>query len=246
LAAELAREFETSEDTIRRDLRDLAAAGVCRRVYGGALKLSPASGTLLERQSLHPARKLGLGRTAAALVAPGQILLIDAGSTNLGTARSLDPDCGLTVITNAPAIAAALAGRPAHMVIMLGGRIDPRSGGSIGARALQDLRDIRADVCFLGACALSAATGISAFDAEEAAFKRVLIEASERIVVTLTNDKLGTVAPYRIAPLAAVDDIVIEADAPAAMLDGLVGPGEGTGRPRLHRAAAVAREGAGS
>src|SRR5271157_1688450 len=67
LATELAREFKTSEDTIRRDLRDMAAAGLVRRVYGGALPLSPASGTLMSREQEAPERKAALGRVAAAL-----------------------------------------------------------------------------------------------------------------------------------------------------------------------------------
>ncbi len=111
LAADLARHFRTSEDTIRRDLRDLAAAGRCRRVYGGALPLSPAAGPLAQRQRIAPDRKRLLGRAAAGLVSPGQVVLIDSGSTNLQVAEHLPQDIDLTVVTNAPAVAAALGGR---------------------------------------------------------------------------------------------------------------------------------------
>ena len=91
LAGDLAREFRTSEDTIRRDLREMAAAGQCRRVYGGALPLSPAFGPAGGATAEAPERKAALGRAAAALVRTGQVVFFDAGSTNAAIARALPP-----------------------------------------------------------------------------------------------------------------------------------------------------------
>lgn len=237
LAAELARDFDVSEDTVRRDLRDLAAAGLCRRVYGGALPISPASGPLTERNLHDPARKAALGRVAASLVCSGDIVLVDAGSTNLHIMRNLSPELRLTVVTNAPSIAAELAGRSNTELIVMGGRVDARVGGCIGARALRDLQAVRADVCLLGTCAASSVTGITVFDAEEAEFKRQMLERSERTVVALSNDKLATTAPFGVAPLSEIADLVVEADAPDAKLDGFERSGL-----RIHRAASVRPE----
>ena len=234
LAVELAREFKTSEDTIRRDLRELAAAGLCRRVYGGALPMAPTAGTLAERNRRAPSRKVALGRAAAALVRSGDTVLIDAGSTNLQIVHHLAPDLPLTLITNAPSIADAMTGRPQCDLILIGGRVDPSVGGCIGARAIRHLQRIRADLCFLGACAANGVTGIAAFDPEEAEFKRTMIERSERIVVALTNDKLATMAPFEVSPLARLDDIVVEADAPANKLEPFAASGL-----RIHRAGAA-------
>ena len=89
LATDLAQEFQTSEDTIRRALRDLAAQGRCTRVYGGALAMSAASGSALERRKESAERKFALGKEMAPMVRSGQLLFIDAGSTNLAAARSL-------------------------------------------------------------------------------------------------------------------------------------------------------------
>ena len=89
LATDLAQEFQTSEDTIRRALRDLAAQGRCTRVYGGALAMSAASGSALQRRKESADRKLALGKEMAPMVRSGQLLFIDAGSTNLAAARSL-------------------------------------------------------------------------------------------------------------------------------------------------------------
>ena len=221
LAADLARHFRTSEDTIRRDLRDLAAAGRCHRVYGGALPLSPAAGPLAHRQRIAPDRKRLLGCAAAGLVSPGQVVLIDSGSTNLQVSEHLPHDIDLTVVTNAPAVAAALCGRVRCKVIMLGGEVHPDIGATFGSRAVRDLGQIRADIGFIGACGLAPAVGLTVFDAEEAAFKERLIAASGRVVAVLTADKLGTSAPFSMGAATVVDDLVIEAETPEARLAGL-------------------------
>ena len=155
------------------------------------------------RSSFEPCRighaRRVLGQCAATLVSAGQIVLIDAGSTNFHIARSLPEGLAVTVVTNAPAVAAELVGRAGCELIVIGGRIEPRVGGSIGARAIRDLQGLRANLCFLGTCAADPVAGITAFDAEEAEFKRIMIERSERIIVALTNDKLSTAAPFGVA-----------------------------------------------
>lgn len=220
IAGDLARQFGTSEDTIRRDLRDLAAAGLCRRVYGGALPLSPAAGPLRERQAEALDAKAALGRAAAALVMPRETILIDAGSTNEHVARALPADMALTVITNAPAVAAVLSGRPGFDLIVIGGRVDPRSGGSFGPRAWSEVAEISPDLLVVGTCAVSA-DGLSAFDAEEAAFKRLLWRRAGRRIAAVISAKLGTAAPFGFADLDELDTLVVDADAPTAAVDGL-------------------------
>src|SRR5271169_5549879 len=123
LAASLAEVFATSEDTIRRDLRDLAGRGLCRRVYGGALPVSPASSSAEVRRGEVAERKAALGQTLAALVAPGSLVFIDSGSTNLAAARALPNDLRLTVATHDPAIAAALLANPEVTLWLIGGRV---------------------------------------------------------------------------------------------------------------------------
>jgi len=218
LAGDLAREFGASEDTIRRDLREMAAAGKCRRVYGGALPLSPASGPLSARLAEAPEHKAALGRAAAALVRPGEIVFFDAGSTNAAIARALPPGLGVVVATNAPDIAADLVGRPGVELIVIGGRVDPRSGAALGARALRDAREIRVDLAFLGACAVDVRAGVAAFDAEEAEFKRLIAEGAKAVAAAVTTDKLATAAPFAVAPVSRLTHLVVEADAPESAL----------------------------
>ena len=232
LAATLAEEFHVSEDTARRDLRELAQAGVCRRVYGGALPISPASSPAAVRNVQDQARKRALGDAAAALFRAGQIVIIDAGSTNLQVAEAIPETLDLTVVTNAPRIAAALTGRDKIELICIGGRVSHRGGGASGAQALRDLQRLRADLCVLGACAADPSTGVTAFDAEEAVFKRTMVERSDQTIMALTNEKLATAAPFGIASLDEIDAIVVEHDAPSAKVDLFAAAAR-----RIHRAA---------
>jgi DeoR/GlpR family transcriptional regulator of sugar metabolism len=218
LATDLARDLGTSEDTIRRDLRELASRGHCRRVYGGALSVSPASGTMAERQTQDIDRKAALAREAVELVAAGQIVFLDAGSTNLAIARALPNEANMTVVTNAPAIALVLLGRMGFEVILVGGRMDVRAGAALGAQAVRDISGIAADICFLGACAVDAQLGVRAFGFEDTVFKRAVVKSSRVIVVAGTNDKLGTSAPFEVASTAEIDHLVVEHDASTEQL----------------------------
>ncbi len=223
LAAALAQRFGISEDTARRDLRELTAAGLCRRVYGGALPLSAAGDAIAEREREQPERKAALGRAGAALVAramrPHEVLFLDAGSTNLAVARALPPGLGITVATNAPGVAAVLVGLPGIELVVLGGRIDPRTGAASGLRAMRDLAAMRIDLALLGACALDAEAGLGAFDLEDAEFKRQVAEAAVTVAVVATSAKLATAAPFAVMQAGRLAHLVVEADAPSSLLD---------------------------
>jgi len=221
VAAALALEFCVSEDAIRRDLRALAAEGRCRRVYGGALPLlpvSPASTGMAVRMEEQPERKAALARAAATLVQKNELVFLDNGSTNLAIVRFLPRNMELTVVTNSIQIAAEVSKRSDVTLVVLGGTVDPHVGGCIDAHATQQLMLLNIDRCFLGVCALSAGSGISAFYSADASFKRALLAASGHVAVLALSDKLETRAPYRIADIGAVDHMIVEHDAPAALL----------------------------
>ena len=215
IAAAIAHELSISEDTVRRDLREMAAAGLCKRVYGGALPATSDVTSLTERLELKPERKDALARAAVALFEPGMTLFIDAGSTNLAIARALSPAIRLTVITNSPNVASVLIDRQEMDVILLGGKLDHRTGAVIGARAIADAAIFRPDICVLGSCGFAAETGISASDFDEAEFKRSIARRSRSIVAAITNEKLGAAAPFDVVPVGKNDHIVLEHDAEA-------------------------------
>jgi DeoR/GlpR family transcriptional regulator of sugar metabolism len=218
LAAVLARELDVTEDTIRRDLRDLAAAGLCQKVYGGAVRMpaAPEGGTLTQRMERQQSDKSRLAAAAAMLIQPGAVIFLDAGSSNLAIAEALPP-VTLTVLTNAPSIAARLLDRPNIDLIMIGGRIKQSLGGSVSATALREVELIHPDLYFIGACGVDLDAGVTAVDYEEAEFKRRLAAQSKATAVVATGAKLGAVASYRVLPLSQLTHLIVEADAAEAL-----------------------------
>ena len=220
-ATVLAQELRTSEHTIRRHLHDLAAAGLCKRVYGGALLMSPASGKLSDRMDQAADRKAMLARTAASIVQAGNIILMDAGSTNAAIASALPEHLDLTVVTNAPEVCARLCDRPGFQVILLGGQLSRDGGGTVGATPVLQLQPIKADIYFLGTCAFNPTEGATVFNPEEAELKRAMVRASGQIALAMTSEKLMSTAPFLVAPTSAVDYLVVESGLPDAWLTDL-------------------------
>ncbi|WFS03614.1 DeoR/GlpR family DNA-binding transcription regulator [Rhizobium tumorigenes] len=210
LANELAVDFEVSEDTVRRDLRELAKLGFCRRVYGGALLPTPDFGTLANRTGLHQDRKSSLARAAAALIEDGQTIFIDAGSTNLAIANALDQSQRLTIVTNAPVIATALSDRPNYTILVLGGMYDQGKGACLGPQAVREATQVFADIFIIGVCGVDSTVGVTALDAGEAELKRTMVSQSNILLVAATAEKLGTVAPFKVADASMIDHLIVE------------------------------------
>jgi DeoR/GlpR family transcriptional regulator of sugar metabolism len=217
LAAALADAFSTSEDTIRRDLRDLAGRGLCRRVYGGALPVPPASRPAQVRAGEATERKAALGQALVALVAPGSFIFVDSGSTNLAAVKAFPDDLRLTVATHDPAIAAVLLAKPEVTLWLIGGRVNHEIGAALGGRSLADVEALRPELALLGVCALDPVAGAAAFDPEDAEIKRALLRNSGRVAAAVLNEKLETSAPFAIGRTESLDRVVLEADAPESV-----------------------------
>ncbi|WP_337267843.1 DeoR/GlpR family DNA-binding transcription regulator [Oryzifoliimicrobium ureilyticus] len=210
VSAELAAELSVSEDTIRRDLKELAAAGLCEKVYGGALPPAFHPGSLTERSRVAPENKASLARSAISRIEPATVVFLDAGSTNLALAEALPQDFALTAVTNAPAIASILLEKPAVETILLGGIVDRAMGGAISAKARDDLAVIKPDLCILGACGIGTEGDVRAFGYEDAGFKRFAASISKKTMVVVTAAKFEIVAPYAVLPASAYACLVTE------------------------------------
>jgi DeoR/GlpR family transcriptional regulator of sugar metabolism len=210
VANELATQFGVSEDTVRRDLRELAKLGFCRRVYGGALLPTPDLGNLATRTAMDPDQKATLARVAAGLIEDGQTIFIDAGSTNLAIANALDPAYKLTIVTNAPVVATALSDRPNYTILMLGGMYDQSKGACLGPQAVREAAQVFADIFVLGVCGVDDVVGITSLDAGEAQLKRTMVHQSSILLVAATAEKLGTVAPFKVADASMIDHLIVE------------------------------------
>lgn len=225
LARELAERLQVSEDTIRRDLRELSTRGALQRVHGGALPVSPALANLARRSAIAVDEKQALGRHAASLIADGQLVFVDGGTSTLAMVQQLPATLRATVATHSPVIAAALIEHPTVEVLMLGGRLFKHSGVAIGAGLAQAIQSLRADCYFLGVTGVEAGFGLSTGDAEEAQVKALLMESSAETVLMASRDKLGKVSPYRVAPLSALGTLIVTPQADPSQLDALRRPG---------------------
>ncbi|MDQ0393919.1 DeoR/GlpR family DNA-binding transcription regulator [Labrys monachus] len=215
-SAQAAVEFGVSEDTIRRDLRELAEAGLVERVHGGALRKSQLSHRFETRLGMQQAEKARLASHALSLLRDGMVLLLDQSTTNLMLARQLPAGRSLTVVTPSPDIAVAALDRGIADIVLVGGRLDVQSRSATGAGALEQIGRIRPDMCFLGACAVDIAAGITAMDHDDACLKRAMVAASASIVALVTADKLDTSAAFAVAPYDCLDHMVTQASIPDA------------------------------
>ena len=214
VARELAQELGTSEDTIRRDLRELAAQGKLQRVHGGALPASAAMGDLAVREQVSVADKVALGRFGASLVRPGQVVILDGGTTALQVARHLAPGLRATVVTHSPTVAVELAAHPGIEILMLGGRLFRHSMVNVGASVIAAASQLRADLFFLGVTGVHPEAGLSTGDAEEAAVKRALHARAAETVVLASSEKLMAASPFLVAPLAEASLLAVARDTP--------------------------------
>lgn len=217
IAKALSAEFDVSEDTIRRDLRELAAEGQLQRVHGGALPASPAAVDFAGRERIESASKAAIGRAAAGMIARGQIVFIDGGTTAVQLARHLPRDLRATIVTHSPSIAVELAEHAELEVIMIGGRLFRHSMVNVGAAAIEALSHIRADLYFMGATGVHPQAGLSTGAMEEAYVKRALAEHAAETVVLASAEKLNAASAYKIADVSAASTIVVERTTPEAL-----------------------------
>jgi len=219
IAKTLAQELALSEDTIRRDLREMAADGLLLRVHGGAMPIAPELPDYSARLSVATAEKETLGITAATMIEPHMIVFLDGGTTNLAIARALPTHFPFTIITHSPTIAANLEHHPTAEVILIGGRIYKHSLVAVGGAAAEAIARLRVDLFFLGVTAVHVSGGFSTGDYEEAAIKRAIAAIAKQTHVAATAEKLDGASPYHILPLFSVDSILVSGDVPHSHLE---------------------------
>jgi DeoR/GlpR family transcriptional regulator of sugar metabolism len=217
----LATDLAVSEDTVRRDLRELAAEGRLQRVHGGALPASPALGDLTARNQVSRAGKAAVGGHAAGMVQDGQTVIIDGGTSAVQLVRALRTDLRATVITHSPVIAVELAPFTSVEVLILGGRLYRHSMVTCGATTGEGIARIRADIFFMGVTGIHPDAELTTGDAEEAATKRALSGRAAETWVLGSAEKVGAASAYHIVGLRDIAGIITDSDAPAATVAAL-------------------------
>ncbi len=218
IATDLSTLYGVSEDTIRRDLRDMAAEGLLKRVHGGALPLAPQRPYAERAQHSSPG-KVAIAQTAARLVQNGQVVIFGSGTTNHEISKQLDPFLRATVVTINPQISLTLLDHRFIEVILVGGWLNKSVCAATDAEALVQLSRYHADICFLGICSLHPQAGYTVTLYDEAAINRAIIAQSGEVVAAATGDKLGTIAPYAVAPLSEITHLITEPHLPDAVLE---------------------------
>ncbi|MGG7462940.1 DeoR/GlpR family DNA-binding transcription regulator [Plantibacter sp. YIM 135347] len=213
VAKGVARELDVSEDTIRRDLRELASAGLCQRVYGGAVPASPATSPYEVRTTLEPESKARVAKRAAELIEPGSTAILDGGTTTLAVVAALDPGLQCTIITHSPTIAVALMPHELIDVYLIGGTLFRHSAVTSGAAALEATAGLSADLFLLGVTGIHPTEGLTTGDADEAAMKRALARRAADTYVLGSREKIGAASRYLVLPLDGVTGIVTDASA---------------------------------
>ena len=206
---ELARMLQVSEHTVRRDLLALQDQGLLQRTHGGAVTLDTQRLGLGARTAVLAGAKAAVGRAAAALVEPGQTVVLDAGSTPLAMARALTVR-PLTVITSSLDVAAIFAGDTQVQIALTGGTWQHENRALWGPAAVAMLANCRADWAVPGACAIDATLGVSSPDEADAALKRAMIACARRTLILGDHSKLGSMAPFHVAPWSQVHALLID------------------------------------
>ena len=211
VAKRLSQELGLSEDTIRRDLRELAQEGLLQRVHGGALPASPAVGNFAVREELSTDAKRAIGKAGAHLIKDGQVVFVDGGTTAVQLVRQLPQNLRATIVTHSARIAVELVDHPTIEVIMIGGRLFKHSIVSVGAVALEAIGHIRADIYFMGVTGIHPTEGLSTGDLEEAYVKQALCKRASDTYVMASQEKLGAASQYIVVALSEVSGLIVDA-----------------------------------
>ena len=213
VASDLSEKLDVSIDTVRRDLRELAAAGSLIRVHGGALPTSPAATSYIERRAHLTAEKKTIARRAAQLAQNGMVIVMGGGITNVQIAAQFPPDLKATVITHSPPITNELSGHPGVDVILVGGKLFKYTMVTVGAETVEAFKQIKADLCFLGVCSLHPDAGVTNVHYEETLVQRAMVACSGEVIAPASSEKLGTASSYVIGPLSILNTIVTDQNA---------------------------------
>ncbi len=213
----LAQELAASQETIRRDLTELAARNRLRKFHGGAaLPDTVGEGAFRLRMVENLEAKRAIAATAAALFEEGDTIFIDTGSTTMAFATELAQRSGLSVITNSIGIAQQISRSGTNHTFLLGGEHRHEAGENVGPLVLQQLAGFRPHHAVLTIGGLTA-DGIQDFDLQEAEIARAMIERCREVSILADSSKFGRPALFQLCSLASIRRLVTEKAPPAPL-----------------------------
>ncbi len=204
IASDLSQRFNVSEDTIRRDLKELDSQGILKRVHSGALRVGPPITDFSYRETVDSEIKKALAHKALPFLKEDSVIIIDGSTTNLALVKEIPHDFRATIITNSPPIAVELAQHAQVEVINIGGIFYKQSMINLGVETYKNLQNIRADLYVMGIYNIDIDAGTSVPTLQEAEIKQQMTRVSTEVLGMITNDKFGTISNAIVGP---VDDL---------------------------------------
>lgn len=214
----LAERFNVTLQTIRRDLTDLADAGLLDRVHGGAvLRQGMSNIGYAERRGMNAAAKAAIGQACAAAIPDNSSMILNLGTTTEAVARALLNHRNITVVTNNMNIANILVANPSCEVMVTGGGLRRSDGGLVGELTTEFLRQFKVDYAVIGASALDGEGDLLDFDLAEVRVSRTILAQSRRAFLVCDGSKWGRRAPVRLASLSEIDTLFTDAPLPESL-----------------------------
>lgn len=219
LTSDLCEAIEVSEDTIRRDLVELADSGQIIKVHGGALSRSFHVSFQTNGVYSHDKKKL-IAQKAVSLIKDGMFVLTTGGTTLLELGKALPQHLRATFFTGSLPAALEYIQHPNIEVIFIGDRISKTSQITIGGDAISKIKQINADICFLGINAIDPEHGLTDNDWDVVQVKKAMIQSSKKVVALTISEKVNSLQKIKIAPIADLDIMITELSPSADIFDG--------------------------
>jgi len=207
---DLSASLKVSEDTIRRDIKILSDKGLLKAVRGGAIAHSPIPHHFRAREKHDMAKKRIVAAKALQFIKPGQVIVLDGGTSVQALAELIPADMKITVVTHSFPVVSVLEDHPTAEVIFAGGRLCKSAFTATGYETIQAFKNFRADICLFSVCSIHPTMGLTTMDYEEAQVKRTMIEMSRQTIALSTVDKLNTAESYYIGAIDDIDIIVTD------------------------------------
>jgi len=210
IASDLSIRFNVSEDTIRRDLKELDDQNLLQRVHSGALRVGPPVTDFNFRENVLSEKKNLLAEKAVPFLKEDSVIIIDGSTTNLAFVKRIPKDFRATIITNSPPLAVALSQHRNIEVISLGGVLYKRSMINLGVETYKELDKVRADLYVMGIYNIDIEAGTSVPTKQEAEIKEKMISTSTEVLSMITNDKFGTISKQIVGPIDDINFLISE------------------------------------
>ena len=210
LLTDLSEQIRVSNDTIRRDLQELADLGKIIKVHGGALSPSFHNGHQSNREVYAYNQKKIIAKKAASLIEDGMFILTGGGTTIIEMARALSKDLHATFISGSIPALFEYSSHPNIEVIAIGDKVSKNSKITVGSDAILKIREFRVDLCFLGVNAINLETGISDNDWDIVQVKKSMIDSAKKLVCLTISEKIDSRQPIQICDLKRIDTLITE------------------------------------